>query len=335
MNIYQKVALIGLSLLSAILVGLRLDTGTDWSSYLNIYNSIATNDIYPFPSFNLLGSEVSYKDIDPGYWLVNKISYLVGGKIYLVNFICAVISLSSCYFFCSQQRYPLLSFLCLSYIIVFIGMNYTRQVVAFSLNLVGIIYLTRKNYFKFCVFVLLAASFHYIALIMLILVKSDVKGREFYRNKYFQTTLILLGCVLAITFINKIIMYFMAFNVRDYFPADYINYFLTFLSLVIFFKYKKLYSEKYPNIYPVLNLSCKLAIIILAMCAILPIGFTRLLYYFNFVNPLVLANFPVFLNGKTKPIYISTLTIIYIIYMVILFGNIFSGIVFEYHNLIF
>lgn len=332
---FQQILILILSLVGIFVVGLREHAGVDWDSYIEIYKNISKNIIHPYPSFIEISK--TFNSIEPGFWLLNKLSILFNGGVYMVNFICASIVFGCCYFFCSQQKHSLLTFICLSYIIFFINMNFSRQVVAISILLVGITYLNKKNYLKYCACAFGASVFHYPALLMLSLLLADIKGLKYLcSNKYIKIILLAILVCMAVTFINKFIIYFIwwFWSKEYYFQSDFLNYFLNFISVILFFKYKKQYQLIIPEWIDILNLSCKFVVVILIMCMISPIGSTRILFYFGFVQAIILPNF-INIISKKRVLYIAGLIIVYIGYMCSLLSHVYPKIQFYYGNIIF
>ncbi len=141
----------------AIFIGLRDQVGGDWAAYLSELAYVGT-----LPLFSAL---VEIKD--PGYVLVNWLVAQVGGNIYLVNFVCAAIMMAGVYRFCRSMPNPWLALLvAVPYMLVVVGMGYTRQAVALGLVMSGLVSLGKGRTLSFVVFVVLGALFHSSAVLL-------------------------------------------------------------------------------------------------------------------------------------------------------------------------
>jgi hypothetical protein len=148
------VALVILSLM----IGLRHEVGADWGPYLYMFEQIAGS-----PEFQR--GELLYQ-------IVNVFAAWNGGDIYLVNLICAFISLGFLIrAFAKWEGDVLFGLICaFPYFIVVMLMGYTRQGVAACIALYAIAYIRTNRYLNFIFFIVLAAQFHSSAMLLLPLV---------------------------------------------------------------------------------------------------------------------------------------------------------------------
>lgn len=141
----------------SVVIGYRLEVGGDWFTYLMHFEHLKT---YTF-------AEVLNRD-DPGYYLVNWIIGQVGGDIYLVNFVCGAIVMAGVVNFSRSQPLPWLALLvAVPYLIIVVAMGYTRQSAALGFLLLGLAALGSGKNVWFVVWVMLGASFHKSAVLML------------------------------------------------------------------------------------------------------------------------------------------------------------------------
>lgn len=142
--------------LFALLIGLRHEVGGDWIAYLNNVES--------------LHGEALRSDIlrsDPAYALLNWIGANVGGGVYLVNLICAVIFCWGLGAFCRVQSRPWLALLvAVPYLITVVAMGYTRQGVAIGLAMLAITRLMNGSVLRFIAWIAVASLFHKSAVIL-------------------------------------------------------------------------------------------------------------------------------------------------------------------------
>ena len=154
--------------LLTLLVGLRHQVGGDWFNYEKNY-------------WNMVGAPLSelLENGDPGYQLLNWLSSQVGGGTYLINLVSGVLFSVGVVAFCRQQPRPWLALaVAVPYMIIVVGMGYTRQAVALGLAMLGLVGLARKNNLQFVLCVALAATFHKSAVLLVPLaVLATPRGR--------------------------------------------------------------------------------------------------------------------------------------------------------------
>lgn len=138
-------------------IGMRHNVGADWGAYENVYNRM--EDVTFYDLFSL-------KDF--GYQFLNYSSYYLGLSIYFVNFICAGIFVSGLFIFSKTLQRPWLALLvAYPYLILVVGMGYTRQAAALGMVMWA---LTSNNFIKYCLLVFIGALFHKSAILMIPLV---------------------------------------------------------------------------------------------------------------------------------------------------------------------
>ena len=106
-----------------LLIGLRHQIGGDWDNYADLTIRVSEE---PFDFF--------LNEVDPGFIFINAVSTRAGWGIYGVNLISSVIFLAGLTCFCWKQPLPSLAWLVATpYLIIVVGMGYTRQSVALGL----------------------------------------------------------------------------------------------------------------------------------------------------------------------------------------------------------
>lgn len=142
-----------------LFIGLRHEVGGDWFTYLKYIEYARGTSINQFVL--LLN--------DPGYGLLNWVGLNYGGGIYFVNSFSAAVFCFGVFTYCNFQPRPRLALLvAFPYLIIFVGMGYTRQSVAIGLVMLALVFLQRGLFIRFILFVLLGALFHKTALICLL-----------------------------------------------------------------------------------------------------------------------------------------------------------------------
>jgi hypothetical protein len=152
----------------AIMVGLRFEVGADWDNYIRIFEYNA--DIR-FSRALLM--------TDPGYMALNWLSHQLGYGIWFVNLICAAIFVWGLIKFSARQPNPWLALaVAVPYLVIVVGMGYTRQAVAVGFIMAGLATLEERSIFRFALYVLAAATVHKSAVAILPLVAlSTVRQR--------------------------------------------------------------------------------------------------------------------------------------------------------------
>ncbi len=138
-------------------VGLRHEVGGDWGAYLLHFDYMARARFT-----DALALE------DPGYYAINWLVAWLGGSIYWVNLVCGAILMAGVTVFARRQPVPWLAlFVAVPYVIIVVGMGYTRQAAALGFLLLGLTALGKQNTVQFVVWVLVGVLFHKSAVLVL------------------------------------------------------------------------------------------------------------------------------------------------------------------------
>lgn len=152
----QNISWLFAGIFFTLIIGFRYEVGGDWSSYLD--------KIYTLEYLKESGATwLAHRTIgnDAGYSLLNWFSVSLGGGIYLVNLVCACIFMAGIMTFCKRQPVPWLALLiAVPYIIIVLGMGYTRQGVAFGFELLALNAFANGRLRRFVILIILGALFH-------------------------------------------------------------------------------------------------------------------------------------------------------------------------------
>ncbi|HHJ13125.1 MAG TPA: EpsG family protein [Gammaproteobacteria bacterium] len=143
--------------LLVLFVGYRHRVGGDWFNYIDHLARVWRVGIFD-----------PVEGGDPGYVYVNRIVSTLGGDIYDVNLVAAMIFVFGLMIFCRSLPRPWLALaVAIPYIVVVVGMGYTRQAIALGLIMWGIVYLEKGKLVHYIAFVSAATLFHKTAVIMI------------------------------------------------------------------------------------------------------------------------------------------------------------------------
>jgi hypothetical protein len=152
---YAKWFFVGLVL--ALFIGFRHEVGGDWGGYLQLVSFIQ------YFSFD----EVILQS-DPGYKLLNWWVAELGYEIYTVNLVCGAIFTTGLVAFARRQPYPWLALaVAFPYLVLVLGMGYTRQGVALGFIFLSLNALEARQFKRYLTYIALATLFHKTALIMI------------------------------------------------------------------------------------------------------------------------------------------------------------------------
>lgn len=141
----------------ALMVGYRFEVGGDWDNYFELLDEVAGQSL----------ADV-FTSREPGYRLLNWISIQLGGDVVLVNAMGGVIFAVALAVFCRSLRRPWLALtVAVPYLVIVVGMGYSRQGIALSLAMLGLLALQRRSVWKFVFWVVLGATFHRTAVLLL------------------------------------------------------------------------------------------------------------------------------------------------------------------------
>jgi hypothetical protein len=107
---------------------------------------------------------------EAAYSLLNWIGNQTGFGIYFVNFVCAAMFSWGLLTFCQRQPRPWLALVvAVPFLVVVVSMGTTRQAVAISLIMIGMVRLLENKIVSFLIFIVLATTFHKTAVILIAL----------------------------------------------------------------------------------------------------------------------------------------------------------------------
>lgn len=165
-----------------LLIGYRFEVGGDWFNYFHFLNDVS----------GLAFTDVIIKP-DPGYHLLNWISVEMDWGIFGVNLIGGAIFAYGLVAFCWAQPRPWLALaVAIPYLVIVVGMGYSRQAIALGLEMLGLLSLKNKSTTKFVILMILAATFHKTALILIPIAALANSKNRFWAAAWGGASLALL-----------------------------------------------------------------------------------------------------------------------------------------------
>lgn len=159
----------------ALVIGYRHEVGGDWGAYQRHFDE---------------GSELL---TDPGYKLLNEVVAALGGGIHEVNLACGAIFSYCLVRFCRDLPRPWLALtVAVPYLVIVVGMGYTRQAVALAFGMLAIAMLRRRAVAWFVVWVVVGATFHKTAVLLL-----PIAALSTSKNRYWTVLWVGVIAVLA------------------------------------------------------------------------------------------------------------------------------------------
>ncbi|MBB6599053.1 EpsG family protein [Luteimonas sp. MC1825] len=161
-----------------VLMGMRHEVGGDWFTYELHFQHLSHAAFSEAANFG-----------DPGYYVPGWLMAQMGGDIYWLNTFCALLLMIGTVTFVRRQPMPWLGLLAaVPYMLIVVGMGYTRQSAALGLALLGLAALGDGRVRMFVLWVCLAATFHKTAVLLLPI--AAVAGS---RNRYWTMAWVLVA----------------------------------------------------------------------------------------------------------------------------------------------
>lgn len=235
-----------------VLATVRYRVGTDWITYLNIYQH--------FKSVKLSIINIGGGRIEPGYQLLMFVTSLFFKSDYSIFFSTSLLILSLVFLFCykNSNSSAIVFTLFLFYVLYFnMFLNLMRQVIAAVILLLGFRYLEEKRYTKFVVIVILAMTFHESAIFALLFIVF----RKMTKNRNLLNYALPIICLLSPIWVNlflKIIKKIVANFLPKYAlyldwqgnsSHGYLLYILPVICLIYFWGYKEVVHNELHSMY--------------------------------------------------------------------------------------
>lgn len=146
------------------IAGLRYETGGDWDTYAELFGT--------FPTFSrLIGHPVELirQPVEEGFTLLCALIKSMGGTVQHLFFVVSTINILLITSALQKYtKYPVLALLCYYGLLYFqLEMIYIRQATAVALCFFALQYIRPRKILPYMVFILLACTFHRVAVLMI------------------------------------------------------------------------------------------------------------------------------------------------------------------------
>ena len=166
-----------------LLVGWRHEVGGDWFSYLSSFERV-----------NFESKFVDWWLDDPGYRLLEWLSMQADWGVHGVNLMGGAVFSYGLVVFCRHLPRPWLALaVAVPYLVIILGMGYSRQGVALGCVMLGLVALGNANVRTFLLWTVLGATFHKSAVLLLPVAALVTSQRRLY-------TLLWTGVVLLVAY---------------------------------------------------------------------------------------------------------------------------------------
>lgn len=293
--------LFGIGLMLVMVMGGRHEVGGDWVAYIRYLESMRGQ---PF--------QVLLTTNDPGYLLLNWLGANIGGGIYTVNTLSAIILVIGLMVFCKTQPKPFLALLAATpYLVLVVGMGYTRQGIALGLFMLGISAMYRSKVLEYVLWLMLAVMFHKSAAILLPLVLfAFTKHRGL-----FAVLMLLLGAALAMYLYPHADYFLVGYSSYQFYSSGVeIRLLMTLLpSLVLVFLWRRFELDSRMRAYWLVFATLPWVLMLLLFhYPEFSTGIDRLLLYWIPLQLMVLSHLPrLFLTEQVDERWIEIAVVLY------------------------
>jgi|LSQX01.3.fsa_nt_gb hypothetical protein len=180
-------------LIFAFFSGVRWNVGVDHLSYLSYYNELLNK------------RQFLSREMEPGFLFISKIFASLNIHFTVYFAFLAFLQIFFVYYAVKNERYlmPFLGMLILLGPQYLSWMNGIRQMLAATIFVFSIQYISKRRLIPYIICILLATSIHKSAILLLIF--YFIPQRDYFKNRYMNIALVILTLIIGSspTFMNK------------------------------------------------------------------------------------------------------------------------------------
>ena len=282
-----------------LLVGLRQGVGTDYAAYVYMFNEFSQISLQ-----NLI--TMPENSIELGFYAIIQLSWLLTRDYTLMFGASAMLTVCFAYLGIKRlvPRYLPIAFFLYLLVLMPSSMNLVRQGIAMSVIIFAISYIIRGNVYKYIACVLVAASFHTSALIMLPLYMLKLVGNI---KKINVNTNLSIVIVITLCF-GVLLPSLIASGSMNILLGDYANYegmqvgigLVTLFFAIILIPLVIIFYQPLGRKSETARLLGAMVFIEVALLGLSSVSgvFTRISYYFTFAGLLYITMIPNIINPK-------------------------------------
>ncbi|EKF9147203.1 EpsG family protein [Vibrio cholerae] len=280
-------------------IGFRHQVGSDWYSYLIIFEEI--RHVSFFQAITLT---------DPAYASVNWLAQKFGFTIHFVNLFCAFLFTLGFGYFCLKQPQPwLVLLIAFQYLITVVAMGYTRQSVAVGISMAALIALVELRPWRFVGLILCASLFHKSAVILFVLFPVALPQLQIGRLFVIGLFTSGLGLVLVLERLGGMWDLYISQGMES--DGGLVRVLLNAVPAIGFLLFKEQWQQRWPSTYKLALWLSVMALVLLPLQILASTAVDRISLYLISLQLLVLARLPLLFQWKVQSIFCYGLVILY------------------------
>lgn len=321
----RKILLVIFGVFLIIIIGFRHGVGGDWHNYINQYAHLKNYLVF---------------DRDFGYALIHwfSLNYLNG--IYSTNLISAFIFVYGLIRFCSTLPLPWLAIaISIPYIVIVVGMGYTRQSIALGFIFLALLKLARENNISFYLLVILASLFHQTAIVVSVVGIFTGIIRKNLSVLSFIFIFFVLSLATTYLLLDRLDIFIQHYIEKQEFQSRgaLFRILMGVLASVAFFIYRKEFKHQYPKDYLIWFLFGTGVVSLFALSFFASSAADRLAIYLLPLQLVVFSRLPVLIkDAHNKALVIIIIISVYAFSLIVwLFFGLNSHYWVPYKNILF
>jgi len=276
-------ALLMMGSVYVVFIGFRHEVGADWYAYSSMFEYISRSSF-----------ERALTITEPGYAVLNWVVVQMGGRVYEVNCIIAIIFVSGLIRFAKKTPLPWLSLISITpYLVIAIAMSGARQATAIGL-VFHLMASWRQGHVIKILLALAATSFHYSAIVTFIFVLQGLRMQSWIR-----WLIVVGGTIVSYDILIQTDQYFIyheRYIVGDVFSPGAIQHAsLNFIPGIIYL----LFIRRWDRNFGKSDLMRFLSILSIVSILWMPVSSTaadRLALYLSPIQMMVYSSLPIFIS---------------------------------------